>query len=269
VHYQLTDFDDSEMVALLRHGKEDLEKTLGAYSTDYKCVGFRAGHWNTQPSKRYLAALRGAGLRSDTSVFKWGFRADGGVAFDYRHAFSNVLAWYTCVDDVNQPTSEPTLLEVPIATELVKYTRMLTLRRLWLSLRFLREDREISAEISKVGGACPSARKRGSKLGNLFRYHPRKLDFCKLTAREMSSSISGLVNQFRDDPGRLPIPLVLIGHSKESWNPADLGRALAAIAKEHRGSLLFSSYREFVATYTVSAAAAARLERHDSHTLIA
>jgi hypothetical protein len=264
-HYQLTDFESNEMVALLRRGKEDLETMLRPYCADYKCVGFRAGHWNTQPSHQYLAALRDAGLRSDTSVFKGGYRADGGAAFDYRRAFSNVRAWYARLDDINQPTADPTVLEVPIAAESVRYFRMLTLRRLWLSLRFLREDREISAEIHKAKSLQTRPRKLTLKLGQFSRQYPRKLDFCKLTAREMQSSVEGLINQCRDDPQSLPIPVVMIGHSKELWRPADLGVALGVVAKQFAGKVLLSRYRDFFAAYT---AAVGRIEQRDSGTSI-
>jgi hypothetical protein len=262
-HYQLTDFDNNEMVALLRRGKEDLETMLRPYCADYQCIGFRAGHWNTQPSNQYLAALRDAGLESDTSVFKGGYRADGGAAFDYRRAFSNVLAWYARVDDINQPTSELTVLEMPIATESVRYFRMLTPRRLWLSLRFLREDREISSAIHKVKNVQTRPRRHAWKLRQFLRQHPRKLDFCKLTAREMQCSIEGLIDQCRDYPRNLPVPVVMIGHSKESWKPAGLGIVLGAVAKQLAGKLLFSSYRGFFAAYST---AVGRIEHCASRT---
>ena len=251
-HYQLSHFQHNEMVALLRQGKDDLETLLRPYCGDYKCVGFRAGHWNTQPSHEYLTALRDAGLRSDTSVFKWGHRVDGGVTFDYRNAFSNLLAWYVREDDINQPTSDLTILEVPIATQSVKYFRMLTLRRLWLSLRFLREDREISAAIYKVTTARTRPPRLTSKLRQFVRQYPRKLDFCKLTAREMQSSIENLIHQCRDYPRRLPIPVVMIGHSKDSRKADELGVVLNVVARQFAGDLLFSSYQGFVETYSQS-----------------
>jgi hypothetical protein len=259
-HYQLTDFGINETVALLRQGKEDLETMLHPCCDDYECVGFRAGHWNTQPSHRYLAALREAGLRSDTSVFKWGYRDGGGTTFDYRRAFSNVLAWYACGDDINQATSETTILEVPIATELVRYFRMLTVRRLRLGLRFLREDYEISAAtaILKSASAQTRLRRFPLQLRQFWGQHPRKLDFCKLTAREMQSSIERLINQFSGYSRDLPIPLVMIGHSKELQEPLDVGMALGVFANQLRSKIVFSNYRSFFSTY--SKRALARIE---------
>lgn len=248
-HYKLTDFDDAEMVSILRRGKEELENLLRPYCADYRCQGFRAGHWNTQPSHRFLTALKEAGLRSDTSVFKWGYAANAATAFDYRLAFSNVLAWYARADDINQPASEPTILEVPIATELVRCFRLLTPRRIRRGLRFLREDREVISAVGEAKGVNSYSGVVTNKLMQIFRQYPRKLDFCKLTAREMISSIETLMNQCRNYPNSLTIPLVLIGHSKEFDEAADLSKVLGTIARKFPGMVQFSTYRGFLRTY--------------------
>jgi hypothetical protein len=253
-HYKLTDFEDDQMLALLRRGKEYLETMLRPYCGDYECVGIRAGHWNTQPSHRYLTALRNAGIRSDTSVFKWGYRCDGAADFDYRNAFSNVLAWYARMDDINRASPQPTILEVPIATESVRYLRMLTPRRLWLGMRFLREDVETYRAINEVKGMQTRPQRLALRLGQLFQRYPRKLDFCKLTAREISSCLDALIKQCRNHHDRLPTPLVMIGHSKEIPNPRELRVALERAAKRHAGELLFSTYRDFVEDYIATVA---------------
>jgi hypothetical protein len=251
-HYQLTDFDDAEMVAILRRGKADLENMLHPYCPDYRCDGFRAGHWNTQPSDRYLAALKDAGLKSDTSVFKWGYAANAATTFDYRHACSNVLAWYARSDDINQPASEPTILEVPIATERVRSLRMITPRRIRRSLEVLREDREISAAVRKAKRANNRAGLLTEKLGQFFRQYPRKLDFCKLTAREMLSSIKILMNQCHSFAHCFPIPILMIGHSKEFDSAADLSRVLETLARKFAGMVQFSTYGDFILAYTTT-----------------
>jgi hypothetical protein len=129
---------------------------------------------------------------------------------------------------------------------------MFTPRRLWLSLRFLREDREICAAIHKAKSVRTPHQRLPLNLGQFLRQYPRKLDFCKLTAREMQSSVEDLINQCRDYPHSLPIPVVMIGHSKELRKPADLGVALGVLAKQFAGKVLFSSYRGFFAAYTTT-----------------
>ena len=251
-HYQLTDFDDSEMVAILRRGKADLEDMLRPYCPDYRCSGFRAGHWNTQPSNRYLAALKGAELKSDTSVFKWGYAANPATTFDYRHAFSNVLAWYARADDINRPASEPTILEVPIATERVRYLRLITPHRMRCSLEIFREDREISAAVRKARHSNNRAGLLSEKLGQLFRHYPKKLDFCKLTAREILSSIERLMKQCQPLADCLPIPILMIGHSKDFDSATDLSRVLDTLARNFAGIVQFSTYSGFIRAYTAT-----------------
>jgi hypothetical protein len=183
-------------------------------------------------------------------VFKWGYAANAATTFDYRGAWSNALAWYARPDDINQPTSEPTILEVPIATELVRSFRMLTPLRIRRSLRFLREDREISSAVREAKGVRGCSGTLSQKLRQMFRESPRKLDLCKLTAREMLSSIESLMNQYQSHAHCLPIPIVMIGHSKEFDRPGDLSRVLGTLAGNFAGMVQFSTYRGFLEAYT-------------------
>ena len=85
-NYRLPDLEYNNMVNLLSICRKDLEKTLTPVCGDYTCVGIRAGHWNTQPSPKYIDALMEVGLISDSSVFKWGFRNNNFARFDYSDA---------------------------------------------------------------------------------------------------------------------------------------------------------------------------------------
>jgi len=251
-HYQLSDFDDEKMRNLLRRGKEDLEALLRPHNADYECVGFRAGHWNTNPSDRYLAALRAAGFKSDTSVFKCGYANSNAVTYDYRTAYSNVCAWYARADDINQTSSARGILEVPIASELVRFISMLTPRRLWLARKYLREDLQISTAIRNDSGRQTELQGLIRKISNLFRWHPKKLDFCKLSAREMLSMVNNLMKQCENQKSSLPIPLVMIGHSKHLGAEKGLGKFLGMLGKQLGDKVRFSTYREFIRTYEAS-----------------
>jgi hypothetical protein len=252
-HYQLTDFNDEQMLNMLRQGKEDLETLLRPHSQDYECLGFRAGHWNTNPSDRYLSALSAAGLKSDTSVFKWGYANNDAVTFDYRNAYSNVHAWYAEEDDINQPSSERRILEVPIATELTRFMNMLTPKRIWLARKYLREDREILAAVREAKGRQAKSGGFIHKFQHLFSWHPKKLDFCKLTAREMLSMIENLMKQCENQHSPLPIPLVMIGHSKQVGAEKNLNKFLGIVNKKFGNKVQFSTYREFIRTYEAAA----------------
>ncbi len=252
--YYLTCLEDEEMVSVLKRGKTELESMLRPVHSDYECIGFRAGHWATAPSDRYLTALREAGLESDTSVFKWGSAGNGALSYDYRHAFSNVEAWYSDPSDISLSSPEGSILEVPIATELSGILGMVTPKRLsLLRTLYLGEDRQIARSLH----ATHSGREAKSsfqlvgairKLKRLIGKHPKKLDFCKLTSREMLSMVERFVHESEAFDTSLPIPLVMIGHSKQG-DSRDLRLFLEGLRRQIREDIGFSTYRSFVRTY--------------------
>lgn len=247
-HYHLTDFSHDQIISILQRGKNDLMTLLRPYRPSYECVGFRAGHWNTQPSDRYLTALRKAGLKSDTSVFKWGVAHNIAVSFDYSNAFSNFRAWYTNMDDINFPSSKKEILEIPITTEPVKYITLLTPRRLWKARKFYREDREISDALC-IAKRTSRPSKISDKLMKLFTLHPKKLDFCKLTSREMLSMVNNLIEQCQKISDPFPIPIVMIGHSKQVRMGKELGIFLESVRKRFTDNIRFSTLQAFVSEY--------------------
>lgn len=251
-HYFLTDLFELDMATLLRRGREDLERLLQPSSPHYRCVGFRAGNWNTQPAHRYLGALRAAGFESDTSVFKWGLASSPSVRFDYRQAHSNILAWYAREDDINAASGGPGILEVPITAQLVPITTLLSLRRALVMCKLLYEERPVREAVRRARG-------RGDHLGSavvgrswirtLFGRSPCKLDFCKLSAKELLRIIEDLLDAHRDQANTVPAPLVLIGHSKHVGAHKNLATFLERIRTSHRDRIKFSTYRAFVHAY--------------------
>lgn len=247
-HYQLTSLDFAAMVAALRRGREDLEALLRPQNPDYACLGFRAGHWNTFPNEPYLAALAAAGLRSDTSVFKGGYAHRHSVRFDYRSAQSHFRAWRACPFDINRADPAGVILEVPIAAMEAGWLKLLTLKRLRLALGYLREDRLVERGVNgslKAGaGDAPGGLWR--KLGRLLGRRPMKLDFCKLTARQMEALVAGLLDQAGREEAGGPVPIVMIGHTKQAGGGADLGRFLRRMRTRFDDRLDFGTYRGFI-----------------------
>jgi len=248
-HYYLTDFEHSETVSILRRGKEYLENLLLPYCPEYECIGFRAGHWNTQPSEQYLSALQRAGLKSDTSVFKGGFANKGTMKFDYRYAYSNVRAWYARMDDINLLSSGKSILEVPIATESVCFLSMLTLKRLWIAKKYLRDDKKIFDCVQVARGVKKESFRFIYYFQKLFSMHPKKLDFCKLTASEMLNFTRNLMEECYNHQRGEPIPIVMIGHSNQLISTKDMRKFLNKVDKFFNKKINFSTYRKFISVY--------------------
>jgi hypothetical protein len=245
-HYRMTDLNQTDLIDVLRRGRRDLDD-LGSADEGYTCIGFRAGNWSTTPCARFLSALEAAGLKSDSSVFKWGFIEHGAAAFDYRTAHSNVLPWFTDPCDINRSVPRAAVLEVPIATEYVRGFRLLTLRRLSMALSTICQDREVATAIGRTNGAHVSSG-WARKLKGIFAFYPQKLDFCKMSAKEMLSAIQSLTRQCATLDRERPVPLMMIGHCKELPRVAALGEVLTTLRDSHK-HVCFSTYHQFVSSY--------------------
>src|SRR5690349_15871233 len=91
-NYDLARLGYRRIVELVHTGREFLESVLRPVKPDYQCSAFRAGNWAMQPSSDAVRALIEAGMRIDTSVFKYG-RREGLVRFDYAAAWSEIVPW--------------------------------------------------------------------------------------------------------------------------------------------------------------------------------
>jgi hypothetical protein len=169
---------------------------------DFSPISFRAGNWLFQPTNNAAAVLRRKGLKLDSSVFKGGLQRNHGL--DYRRALGNGYYW-AFSSDVNRAEPAGSWLEFPIYTQQVPLWRLATRKR----LRFKGNvaSGTISQE-SKVLRLLDFAR---------FRY-PLKLDFCRMTLRELTSMIEGVVREDRKFPGSYK-PVVAIGHTKDLKDP--------------------------------------------------
>lgn len=245
-HYQLCDLPVRDAIAVLRRGREELNRLLKPHAADYECVAFRAGHWNTSPSVEYLAALEAAGLCADTSVFKGGRVRRRSVDFDYRAAHHAFRAWPACRDDINRADPDGSIIEIPIATREVSLAAMLSLKRLRLACRYLREDRAIESQATCARAAAVPKPEFMHRLRRLFGRHPMKLDFCKLSAGQMLRMVEGFVAQCEIEAPTEPVPLVAIGHSKQLGAERDLDAFLRQARQRLGPRIAFSTLRHFV-----------------------
>jgi peptidoglycan/xylan/chitin deacetylase (PgdA/CDA1 family) len=169
---------------------------------------FRSGLWVMQPTPVVAEVLARYGVQVDSSVFKGG-RVQG-LGIDYRPALKNVGCWRFS-QDVNVPDPEGALWEMPIHTELVPFWRMLRSKRLQLQRKTRRATQ-----------GSPLPRRWRDFLR--FRY-PRKLDFCRMTFKEMSEVMEEILHKDQSRDGEWS-PIVAIGHSKEFVDPDAVRRFL-------------------------------------------
>jgi hypothetical protein len=246
-HYAEYDFarlSPPRMRDVLGAGRRLLEEVLRAVAPDYTCTVFRAGNWAMQPSRDAIEALIDAGIRIDTSVFKWG-RRDAPVRFDYADAWSELVPWPASRADICRVDPASPLFEVPIYAERRWVGAFLTPQRLY---------RVVQSRLHRLGDGDAGAGRvtvtpgapRGSRLRRalrLFGRHSWKLDFNQCTGGQL---VAALRRAERKASGTAaPIPLVLIGHSKlfTRWNERSLKRLLDFV-RRHPDRYGFGTFRD-------------------------
>lgn len=211
--YDLTALSYERLREMIRSGKQLLEETCRSARPDYECFAFRAANWSMQPSKAIVRALVDEGFRIDTSVWKHG-RHDDLVHFDYSGAHGDLVPWPIDERDVCLRDPGGALFEFPIYTEL---------RPLWVFLTANRLYRVVAQHLNplpvpETEAAAPARTVRSlasrllGKARLLLEKHPWKMDFNQCTGRQL---IEGLRRaEARYGHGDVPLPFVLIGHSK-------------------------------------------------------
>jgi hypothetical protein len=171
----------------------------------YRCTAFRAGGWLIQPSQDIVSALVKAGISIDTTVFPGGCGRTGRWELDFRGVRGRVAPWRAGLQDIAAHDPHGPLTEVPIHTRQVPLWAMLTPRRFRYQRRLLRESGCPTDADARVG--------RGHSLSKVRPFLPQKLDFCRLSLRELVSVVDRACKSCERSPS--PVPVVAIGHSTE------------------------------------------------------
>jgi len=173
-----------------------LQKVLG--EPGFSPLSFRAGNWLLQPTSAAAKSLAGHGIKIDSSVFKGGLQHQHGL--DYRRSRRNGYYW-PFSDDVNIPDPRGPLLEIPTYTRMVPIWRMLSSKRIGL------QQKSVTKHWDRSG--------RLSRLRDFLRPgFPMKLDFCRLTVKELTWMFDEEIEKDRKNPGQYR-PIVAIGHTKD------------------------------------------------------
>jgi glycosyltransferase involved in cell wall biosynthesis len=173
-------------------------------------LSFRAGNWLFQPTEVAASVLAEKGIRIDSSVFKGGLQHNH--TLDYRPALRNGYYW-SFSNDVNVPDAMGSCVEVPIYTEMVPFWKMSTSKRL--------------AFTGGQGMGTRNVKQKVNRARDLMRFlYPRKLDFCRMTLDELTTTLEAIVREDQRSPEEYK-PIVAIGHSKDLVDPSTVDAFLA------------------------------------------
>jgi hypothetical protein len=219
--YALVGLEQDKIDSYIRQGKEYLENLLREVDEDYRCVAYRSGNWLIQPSRKVVEVLEKHQICYDSSIFKWGYGQAGNYEIDYTEASSHIFPWRVDPADINRTADRDGLLELPIFSQKVFISSMLTFRRLLLQYRLRRGSRDGGSEQHEPGLGS------GRRLGGYKFFVPKKFDFSRLSYREMKQFVASAEKQTRREYGNGKLmPLVAIGHSTEFYESKSIGRFL-------------------------------------------
>jgi hypothetical protein len=165
-------------------------------------LSFRAGNWLFQPTRNAATVLAQKGIRIDSSVFKGGLQHNS--TLDYRRTLKNGYYW-SFSSDVSEPDPLGSWIEVPIYTQMVPFWKMPTSKRLGFGSGFVATSQSTTRKLNRLRDFMR------------FRY-PLKLDFTRMTLNELTSMMSGVIQEDRTQPSQYR-PVVAIGHTKDLRDP--------------------------------------------------
>jgi hypothetical protein len=206
--YNLCTLSRSRISQIVDQSLDYLRETVE--ERDFTPLSFRAGNWLFQPTETAASVLAEKGIQIDSSVFKGGRQHNN--TLDYRSALRNGYFWpFRC--DVNEPDSTGSWIEVPIYTEMVPFWKMSTTKRLGFA--------------GGQGMGTRSAKQKVNRALDLLRFkYPRKLDFCRMTLDELTSTMERIVVEDQKTPDTYK-PIVAIGHTKDLSDPQTVDEFLS------------------------------------------
>ncbi len=211
--YNLAALPIERISLIVKNGIAYLRDVLG--EPEFVPFSFRAGNWLLQPSGAVASVLAENGICIDSSVFKGGLQR--GLGLDYRPSLANGYYW-NFHEDPNVEDPDGVLLEIPVYTTLVPVWQMFTRKR------FALQRNTNLAKQKTNGGKHVSRWKRLLDFAR-FRY-PLKLDFCRMTMKELTTSLEGVIRDDEQTPNVFK-PLVAIGHTKDLHDFNTIERFLA------------------------------------------
>ncbi|NPV84040.1 MAG: hypothetical protein HPY46_10725 [Candidatus Aminicenantes bacterium] len=193
--YNLCRLADERIREIVKRAISYLRNILG--DPNYAPVSFRAGNWLFQPTQPAARILYECGIRIDSSIFKGGQFKE--YAVDYRRLPKNRYYW-RFEEDVVKENAAGKMLEIPIYSRMVPFWQMITKKRLQF-------------EKGKESGPIHNDKWRNIKKFLRLRY-PKKLDFCRMTERELKEMIEEILKEDRKSASGYK-PIVAIGHTKD------------------------------------------------------
>jgi len=229
--------DIYSITGALRRGKDTIETIAHRAKPDYACRVFRAGGLLAQPSATIISAMKAVGLVADSSVVR-GYRADVPFAVDYSEISAQKDCWWTTSQSLTtEGRPGEGVMEFPISSQYQPYWMSLKPSKLVTTLKRKYTQRKTppATGASESRLSVPSAK---TVLHRMLTSHPSCFDFCKLSCRDMCRRVERSLSHGGDTV------CVLIGHSKDFFNPVPLDHFLRTMSA--RSDVRFETFADVV-----------------------
>lgn len=213
----------------LKKGKDELQKLLTPVNSEYRCIGFRAGFLQIQPSVNVMKALEDAGFLSDTSVSK-GMKANDNLRLmDFSSAYSRYLLWKPSAHDICQNDESGSILEFPILSQRAGIINKIVNKIIKLNGRVNIRDL-ISFFMARYGKGMPSYIRRpfSHKIKSVIKKEWSYVDFCLRDPSYLIKQIKIVASELAGNSDYSYVPVVLISHSKDFFFSNNLASFLKA-----------------------------------------
>ena len=194
--YNMCSLTSERIEQIIVRSIDYLRKVLG--DAEFTPFSFRAGNWLFQPTETLAKILEVHGIKVDSSVFKGGLQRNHGL--DYRPACKNGYYW-PFKEDVNIKDDDGQLIELPTYSVMVPFWKMVTLKRV--------------AKSRKIPSSSLRGLEKFTRYLDFLRFsYPLKMDFCRMSLKELTEMMDKLIHEDQGNPSIFR-PVVAIGHTKD------------------------------------------------------
>lgn len=221
--YDITSLSEENMVRILSQGKEFLESNLKKINPSYQCIAFRAGAWSAKDSKKLISALLKSGFLVDSTVAKGAHLKSDYGSFDFRKV-SEKPSWFSNQDICVESNDNYSIFELPILT---KQTKLAPLFYISQKRNFINSivSHFYRTKVTDQGASL------FTKLKKVVSRDFVLADFNFMPAKTLIKIIKDEVDSFNAIEDLIPI--ILIGHSKTSYQNDDLHLFFRYLEKEY------------------------------------
>ena len=240
-HVDISSLPYERVVSILSEGKAFLEELIRPYKSDYECLGFRAGSWAVKDQKKLLDALRQSGFKSDTSVVPNTVFESEFVNFAYKDCPHHYHYWYPR-SLLSDSGSGRDFVEIPLYTIKHPLAFMKYFNDKYLA------SRKIVSKLyeTKISEKNFSLFHKMKKILNRDYY---MADLNTMSHKTLIKMVEDVLYSPRFEDEKV-VPLMLICHSKTSYELDDLHLFFKHLNTRHKGRVEYWTYEKAVTYLT-------------------